>query len=66
MVCEIAKDEAAVGHLPMEISRVTKITLNSRRHIDSLQGYSGNSWNSYKFVDNGEIYPICAETVHGT
>ena len=25
MVCKIGKDETAVGHLPMEISRVTKI-----------------------------------------
>ena len=31
-----------------------KITLNSRRHQDSLQGYSENSWNRYKFIDNGK------------
>ena len=28
MVCEIGKDETAVGHLPMEISRVTKFFID--------------------------------------
>ena len=28
MVCEIGKDEAAVGHLPIEISRVTKFFID--------------------------------------
>ena len=28
MVCEIGQDETAVGHLPMEISKVTKFFIN--------------------------------------
>ena len=28
MVCEIGKDETAVGHLPVEISRVTKFFID--------------------------------------
>ena len=33
MVCEIGKDETAVGHRPMEISRVTKFFIDRRGSI---------------------------------
>ena len=82
MVCEIGKDETAVGNLPMQISRETKFFIDRGGSIiaelisdhyrrspliqDGIEIPCKVTANSYKFIDNGEIYPTCAETVHGT